>query len=494
MGKCKYCGREAGFFSNQHNKCVQKRKSCLDSIGPATTRFLASLSLVTEKDIRDFKQNIVEVTRASFVSKREWRRRVVESWDRAATRAVEKRTFSTRDSKTLVVFAKQFKLENTDGFRRSTWLNLKNRTKCVGLKRIANVIDSFHASALRNTYVNGANLRSEIEQIAKDSFICEDELRRCAVDRWDMAIAEASVREHVLANSVCNLELFAILFQLRKNDKDCDSSWSKLLQLKKRINRDGLKEIATLIDTFHASTRRSTDFKVDALRSEIAKIAYGSFISKVELRRCVIDSWDRAITKAVEKEDLLESTVRKLELFAVQFELADSDKDCRSTWLKLNERIKLESPVWKQKHEKLAAIMVAISTGAPIESDWSKHENPFKLQKSETLVWTFNETCYFEETKVRLSYSHREWGIYYPAKHEYRIIYKDIGTMGLTTKHIYFVGTKEVFCIRFDRIGVFRELQDGVVLTRYAKRARPQQFVTGEEFTHSLVTALARAY
>lgn len=494
MGKCRYCGRDAGFLSIQHNKCVQKRKSCLDSIAPATTRFLASLSLVTEKDIRDFKQNLIEVSRASFVSKREWLCRVAESWDRATTKAVEKHTFSTRDGKTLVLFAKQFKLETTDGFRRATWLKLKNRTKRVGLQRIAIVIDSFHASALRKTNVNGENLRSEIERIAKDSSISEDELRRCVVDGWDKAITKAFVRENPLESSVRHLELFAILFQLGKTDRDCNSKWLKLLQLKNRIKRNGLKKIATLIDTLHANARRSTDFKVDALRSEIEKIAKDSFVSEDELRRCVIDCWDRAITEAVEKEDFGESTARKLEQFAVQFELADSDKDCRPTWLKLNKRIKLESQEWNLKHEKLAAIVAAIGAGAPIESDLFKHENPFKLQKSETLVWTFNETLYFEETKVRLSYSHREFGIYFPAEFEYRMIYKDIGKMGLTTKHIYFVGSKEVFRIRYDRIGAYQEHQDGIILTRYAKRARPQQFVTGEEFTHSLVTALARAY
>ena len=67
--------------------------------------------------------------------------------------------------------------------------------------------------------------------------------------------------------------------------------------------------------------------------------------------------------------------------------------------------------------------------------------------------------------------------------------------MGVTTKHIYFVGDKERFRIRYDTVVAFKEYPDAVGLNRGAEQARQQKFVTGEGwFTYNLVTTLAKLY
>ncbi len=49
----------------------------------------------------------------------------------------------------------------------------------------------------------------------------------------------------------------------------------------------------------------------------------------------------------------------------------------------------------------------------------------------------------------------------------------DTGLLGLTTKHIYFAGSKKRFRVRYDRIVTFEPYEDGVGIMREAQTAKP---------------------
>ena len=259
----------------------------------------------------------------------------------------------------------------------------------------------------------------------------------------------------------------------------------------------GLEEIVVSID--RSISRPLPEFDTDffqiydpdfsGLKRKIEKLAKSCFVSEMDVRRSVVEGWNRAVTRAVESEKFSERTEHTLRTLAKQFELSKTDKDCRSTWLSIEERIKREASTRKRKHEEQAAIISAVEEGTPIERDWSQHETTFKLQKSETLIYLFKNTVYREEILDKRAKS--LYGIRFPAKN--RMGNKGLGTMGLTTKHIYFVGILEVFRIRYDRIGTFSHRVGGIRIKRYAKSARPQEFLTGEGwFTYLLAKTLAR--
>ena len=69
----------------------------------------------------------------------------------------------------------------------------------------------------------------------------------------------------------------------------------------------------------------------------------------------------------------------------------------------------------------------------------------------------------------------------------------DTGLLGLTTKHIYFAGTRKKFRVRYDKIVAFEPFSDGFGIMRDIQTAKPQTFQTGDGwFIYNLATNLAQ--
>jgi len=120
-------------------------------------------------------------------------------------------------------------------------------------------------------------------------------------------------------------------------------------------------------------------------------------------------------------------------------------------------------------------------------------QNPFNLQKSEKLIWAFsNVLC-------------REWQMTYPATMDgwgnvrdahYHWVNADTGVLGITTRHVYFLGLNRGTVLRhnYDTIVMFEPLPDGVGL-RFDPLTNfpPMRYATGDgHFTHTLLSALAQ--
>ena len=59
-------------------------------------------------------------------------------------------------------------------------------------------------------------------------------------------------------------------------------------------------------------------------------------------------------------------------------------------------------------------------------------------------------------------------------------IHADTGLLGLTTKHIYYAGSRKKFRVRYDRVVSFDPYDDGFGIMRDAQTAKPQAFRTGD--------------
>ena len=131
---------------------------------------------------------------------------------------------------------------------------------------------------------------------------------------------------------------------------------------------------------------------------------------------------------------------------------------------------------------------------------------PFNLMKSETLVWVIQDVDYLETVVRRerqgASHSlsiHVARGLYYrPSTFRSRpidwaeTIHAGTGMLELTTKHIYFAGSRKKFRVRYDRIVSFDPYEDGFGLIRDAQTARPQAFRTDDGWSaYNLAANLA---
>ena len=56
----------------------------------------------------------------------------------------------------------------------------------------------------------------------------------------------------------------------------------------------------------------------------------------------------------------------------------------------------------------------------------------------------------------------------------------DTGLLGLTTKHVYFAGSRKKFRVRYDRIVSLDPYEDGFGIIWDAQAAKPQTFRTGD--------------
>ena len=61
-------------------------------------------------------------------------------------------------------------------------------------------------------------------------------------------------------------------------------------------------------------------------------------------------------------------------------------------------------------------------------------------------------------------------------------VHAGTGMLGLTTKHIYFTGSRKLSRVRYDKIVAFEPYSDGFGIMRDAQTARPQTFRTGDRW------------
>ena len=119
---------------------------------------------------------------------------------------------------------------------------------------------------------------------------------------------------------------------------------------------------------------------------------------------------------------------------------------------------------------------------------------PFNLMKSEQLVWVIQGVDYLETVVRRERRGSSQGlsirvarGLYHrPSAFRSRpieweeTVHADTGMLGLTTKHIYFAGSRKRFRVRYDRMVAFEPFSDGSGIMRDAQTARPQTFRTGD--------------
>ena len=73
-------------------------------------------------------------------------------------------------------------------------------------------------------------------------------------------------------------------------------------------------------------------------------------------------------------------------------------------------------------------------------------------------------------------------------------VHIDTGLLGMTTKHLYFAGSRKKFRVRYDRSVSVDPYDDGFGIMRDAQAAKPRTFRTGDGwFAYNLAANLAQA-
>lgn len=251
-------------------------------------------------------------------------------------------------------------------------------------------------------------------------------------------------------------------------------------------HESGTREIVSLVSEIGTPER-----DLNRLEAQIREIARGCFVDSYMLRDLVVSGWEKAVEVAFEDRVISEEEERLLEELKRHFGLSDDAVDRNGA-------------LGRTKKGKV--IRDLLEGNFPEQFASSAHL-PFNLQKSEQIAWVFEDVKYYEHKKkveyvggsrgVSLRVAR---GVYYRTGgfkgrriETMQQVHADTGMLGVTSKHLYFVGEIKRFRIRYDKIISFEPFEDGMGVQRDAMTATPQTFVTGDGwFTYNLVTNLAR--
>ncbi len=235
----------------------------------------------------------------------------------------------------------------------------------------------------------------------------------------------------------------------------------------------------------------SIDANLQSLEKKITTKAKSGYIDKDKKKQLIIAGWEQAVDNAFADKVLTEEEESTLAKLQNHFSLSQEELDKSGAYSKLVK----------------GGILREILNGIIPEKLKINEYIPFNLQKTEKLVWIFQDVNYYEE-KTRTHYVGGSKGfsvriakgLYYRSgafKGE-RVqtserIHADTGLLGVTNKHIYFSGEEKSFRINFDKIVTFEPFSDGIGMQRDTQTSKPQIFITDDGwFTYNLITNLAQ--
>lgn len=229
----------------------------------------------------------------------------------------------------------------------------------------------------------------------------------------------------------------------------------------------------------------------ESLVGDLEDLASSGYVHPERIREALIAGWEQAVETALDDHLITEEEEGHLAQFADRFHLSEDELDRNGARTSVIQGSVIREVVEGNLPQRQQAI----------------GNVPFNLQKSETLVWVFDNVSYLEERVRRERVGGAQGasirvmrGVYYHTGGfrsrtvETTVTQKlDVGLMGLTNKHIYFAGSSKKFRVAYNRIVTFDPYSDGIGIMREAQSARPQTFITGNGwFVYNLAVNLAQ--
>jgi hypothetical protein len=109
MGKCEFCGEEAGVLRKRHRECQDKHEE-----GTKRIVAIAQDAITSRRDLTPVEESLLAISRACFVGPTSLRELLVQAWEKAVSEALEDNILSRDEEHALVTFAKRFSLEHKD--------------------------------------------------------------------------------------------------------------------------------------------------------------------------------------------------------------------------------------------------------------------------------------------------------------------------------------------------------------------------------------------
>ncbi len=247
----------------------------------------------------------------------------------------------------------------------------------------------------------------------------------------------------------------------------------------------GKKWITSMIGAFVSNERELRE-----LEYAITLVAKFSYLSASQVRSVVMEGYKLAIDQALEDHLLSDEEERCLEAIEKTFGLTKDELHKADASLKL----------------LYARIIRHIREGNLFEYPTDDMQLPFNVQRSEIVVWLFANVDYYEQrTRSRVRIGQHEVSaelasLYLRSSEltaevveDEQMVRVDKGAVGITSKHIYFAGSRKQIRISYNDIVGFTPYTDGIGVTEDGRNRGSHVFLTKDGwFTYNLVVNLAR--
>jgi hypothetical protein len=243
---------------------------------------------------------------------------------------------------------------------------------------------------------------------------------------------------------------------------------------------------------------------VGRLRRELAALVAGARLPDEQVREELAHEWASTVREVVDTTLPSGDRVRQLRTFATEFSLTTDSAHARDADGRLERALVLRRCVEGEIPE------------------W-RGPAPFALRRRERLVWMLGEVRYFEDQAPRVAVERRgvpagiasypgeqrdaapgiylgtaafgatskSWALNDPVS-----AYVDVGTLGLTTSHLYFESHRHRFRVHYGDLAELKPYRNALVIARATPNALPQAFaVNGAAeswFLYNLAANLAQ--
>lgn len=109
MGKCEYCGKDAGFLRNYHEACQDKHNS-----GQLQITNLARASALSKSNLSDLKVKLSEIATGSYINSEKLKSLLVNAWEVAVSDSLEDDLLSREEEDSLAEYVDYFGLSHDE--------------------------------------------------------------------------------------------------------------------------------------------------------------------------------------------------------------------------------------------------------------------------------------------------------------------------------------------------------------------------------------------
>ena len=226
----------------------------------------------------------------------------------------------------------------------------------------------------------------------------------------------------------------------------------------------------------------------DRMRAAAARAGFS--LDSEQLYTCLSDGWSQALEEGLADSHLSPTEISNLNRYRTRLGIPED-------WLNRSGDF---------DQFRLAVSLGFLKDGVIPRFDMPRSQLPFNLMKSEEMIATFEDVQYYKEV-TRREYRGQSMGVSVrvakgvylrPGAFRGRPVetvsmeHQDNGLLGLTTKHLYYLGesTGRSFRIRLEKIVTFDPYDDGLRIMRDTASAKPEIFVMENTDAWFLINAI----